>query len=124
MQIVSESPARTHTTPIATMFGLAAPSQGSSHLSTWRVRMESPQSPPPHSIDRDQVWMPTSGAFSFTVDGETSVIRPGQALLVPAGSSRHFHAVEDGTEALVCMSPGGRATMLSTGVVYDLPWTE
>jgi quercetin dioxygenase-like cupin family protein len=68
--------------------------------------------------------MPTSGAFSFTVDGETSILRPGQALLVPAGSSRHFHAVEDGTEALVCMSPGGRATMLSTGVVYDLPWTE
>ncbi len=40
MQVVAPSPAHVTATPNAVMTGLAAPSRGSTELSTWRVQME------------------------------------------------------------------------------------
>lgn len=124
MHVVNETEARTITTPAGTMVGLAGPSQGSVELSTWRVLMQEGVSSPVHSIDREQVWMPTSGAFEFTIDDETSKVSTGQAVVVPAGATRQFHAVGGPTEALVCMRVGGRATPAGSDTSVPLPWAE
>lgn len=122
MQVISESQDRTISTPVATMTGLAAPSQGSAELSTWKVRMK-PDSPSPvHAVDRDQVWMPVSGVFEFTVDDESAKVGPGQAIVVPAGSSRQFHAVAEEAEAFVCMQAGGQVGAPGGDAWQPIPW--
>ncbi|MFD3686221.1 cupin domain-containing protein [Nocardiopsis sp. NPDC058631] len=124
MVIITETGARTTSTPAGVMAALAGPSQGSHHLSTWRVRMAADAASPEHVIDRDQVWMPVSGKFGVSVDGEESEMAPGQAALIPAGAVRRVHTGEEHGEALVCMVPGGRATVVGRKGSVPLPWAE
>ena len=83
MRVITETTERTIETSTAVMAGLAAPSQGTAELSTWRVRMATGRNSPVHIIDREQVWMPLRGTFEFTVDGETAQVGAGEALAVP-----------------------------------------
>lgn len=122
--LVTETDDRTVKTPVATMFGLAAPSQGSEELSTWRVEMAADSPSPLHTIDREQVWMPIAGTFSFTVDGSTSEVGVGQALIVPADAERQFHAPGAPAQAFVCMRPGGTAGVPGNGARQPLPWAS
>jgi quercetin dioxygenase-like cupin family protein len=124
MRVITETTERTIETPTAVMAGLAAPSQGTAELSTWRVRMTSGRDSPVHVIDREQVWMPLRGAFEFTVDGETAVVGAGEALAVPGGATRQFR-VGGGpaeAEAIVCMAAGGQAAVHGSDARQPLPW--
>lgn len=120
MYVVTEADARTTRTAAAAMFGLAAPSQGSTELCTWRVEMAAGNETPVHTIDREQVWMPISGAFEVTVGDETETVKAGQAVIVPGGAIRQLKALED-TQALVAMAVGGQA-VVPDGSKVTLPW--
>ena len=125
MRVITETTERTIETPTAVMAGLAAPSQGTSELSTWRVRMTPGSNSPVHVIDREQVWMPLRGAFEFTIDGETAVVGEREALAVPSGATRQFRVGGAGTseaEAIVCMAAGGQATLPGSDDRQPLPW--
>jgi quercetin dioxygenase-like cupin family protein len=125
MRVIAETMERTIETPTGVMAGLAAPSQGTAELSTWRVRMTHGSNSPVHIIDREQVWMPLRGAFEFTVDGETAVVGEGEALAVPGGATRQFRVGGGGAseaEAIVCMAAGGQATVLGSDVWQPVPW--
>ena len=125
MRVITETAERTIETSTAVMAGLAAPSQGTAELSTWRVRMTPGRNSPVHVIDREQVWMPLRGTFEFTVDGETAVVGAGEALAVPSGATRQFRVGGAGTsesEAIVCMAAGGQATVPGNDARQSLPW--
>jgi mannose-6-phosphate isomerase-like protein (cupin superfamily) len=125
MRVITETTERTIETSTAVMAGLAAPSQGTTELSTWRVRMTSGSNSPVHIIDREQVWMPLRGAFEFTVDGEIAVVGAGEALAVPSGATRQFRVGGAGTseaEAIVCMAAGGQATVVGSDAWQSVPW--
>ena len=125
MRVISETRDRTVETPTAVMAGLAAPSQGTAELSTWRVRMSPGGSSPVHVIDREQVWMPLRGSFEFTVDGETALVGAGEALAVPGGATRQLRVGGAGpaeAEAIVCMAAGGQATVVGSDAWQPVPW--
>ncbi|MFI9649570.1 cupin domain-containing protein [Streptomyces sp. NPDC052040] len=124
MYVVSESEQRTTKTPAASMFGLAGPSQGSAEISTWRVDLPADASTPLHIIDREQVWMPLSGAFEVEVNGTVEQAKAGQAVIVPAGAKRQLKAVGGPAEALVAMVVGGKAMMPGSEDKIPLPWAE
>ena len=124
MYLVNESDERTTATAAGVMTGLAAPSQGSTELSTWRVRVRAGVEGPVHVIDREQVWMPVAGSFAITVDGDTARVGAGQAVIVPAGATRQVRAADGPAEALVCMPVGGQATIPGSDDRHRLPWAE
>jgi mannose-6-phosphate isomerase-like protein (cupin superfamily) len=65
--------------------GLATPSRGSRELCTWLVTVAAGlDSPEPHSLDRDEVFMITSGALRLHPNAE--LLRAGDAAVVPAGT--------------------------------------
>jgi quercetin dioxygenase-like cupin family protein len=121
--IVIDQP-RPTTTPNADLASLATPSQGSTELSTWRVRMRPGAEGPVHAIDREQVWMPLQGSLEFTVDGAVTVITVGQAVILPAGEIRQVRVADGPAEAVVCMPVGGRATVPGKPDPIPLPWAE
>jgi quercetin dioxygenase-like cupin family protein len=123
MRIIAPTAERTVTTPNATMTGLAAPSQGSTALSTWGVRMESGQTGPEHTMDREQVWMVTAGVLTVTAEGRTEKVPAGAAALIPAGVSRRFSSPEGTVEVLVAMANGGVA-VLPDGERREVPWAQ
>ncbi|CAL9489741.1 cupin [Streptomyces sp. DH-12] len=124
MNVVSESEQRTTKTPAGSMFGLAAPSQGSAEVSTWRVELGADAVTPVHIIDREQVWMPLSGEFEVEVEGKTEQAKAGQAVIIPAGAVRQLKAVGGPAEALVAMAVGGKAMMPGSEDKIPLPWAE
>ncbi|MFF0725108.1 cupin domain-containing protein [Streptomyces sp. NPDC004134] len=125
MKVIAPATDRTVTTPNASMESLATPSQGSTALSTWRVRMDAGQAGPVHAIDREQVWMVVSGSLTVTCDGRTETASPGQAVLLPSGVLRRLGAAEGAgaVEALVAMEAGGSA-VTEDGARHPLPWAE
>jgi mannose-6-phosphate isomerase-like protein (cupin superfamily) len=124
MLVISETEERTIRTPTAVMAGLAGPSQGSTQLSTWRVRMAADHQSPVHTIDRDQVWMPVAGTFTFVVDDESSQVSAGQAVVVPAGVVRRFHTGGGPAEALVAMQADGQASTPDSDEPRPVPWAR
>lgn len=122
MNIITPSEDRTIKTASAVMYALAAPSQGSEQVATWKVSVIDGGQSPVHVIDKDQVWMPIAGSFEFTVDGETEQISAGQALVVPAGSVRQFRSTGQPLEALVAMPAGALVSIPGTEGANPIPW--
>jgi quercetin dioxygenase-like cupin family protein len=79
---------------------------------------------PVHAIDREQVWTPLNGSLAFTVDGETTVVTPGQAVILPANEIRQVAVVDGPAEAMVCMMIGGYASVPGSDDRHPLPWAE
>ncbi|WP_181786523.1 cupin domain-containing protein [Streptomyces phytophilus] len=125
MKVITPTADRTVTTPNAAMESLATPSQGSTALSTWRVRMEAGQAGPVHAIDREQVWMVVSGSLAVTCGGRTETAAAGEAVLLPPDVLRRLGAAAGGgaVEALVVMEAGGSA-VTEDGTRHPLPWAE
>ncbi|MEB8340658.1 cupin domain-containing protein [Streptomyces endophyticus] len=124
MNVVSESEQRTTRTPAGATVGLAAPSQGSTEVATWRVEFGSGSGTPVHIIDREQVWMPLTGEFAVEVEGGTGRATAGQAVIVPAGTVRQLTAVGGPAQALVAMAVGGKAMLPGSEDRIPLPWAE
>ncbi|MFJ4379311.1 cupin domain-containing protein [Streptomyces albidoflavus] len=124
MQVVAPSPAHVTATPNAVMTGLAAPSRGSTELSTWRVRMEAEAAGPVHTADREQVWTVLSGALEFTCDAEAATVSAGGTVILPAGATRRVRTVREPAEALVAMAAGGAVTTPGSPEPRRLPWAE
>ncbi|MER5476651.1 cupin domain-containing protein [Streptomyces sp. NPDC002734] len=124
MTVIDETEQRTTRTGAGAMFALAAPSQGSKELSTWRVELGEGAATPVHLIDREQVWMPLSGEFQVEVEGAVERAKAGQAVLLPAGAVRQVTAVGGPAQALVAMPAGGRAMLPGGEDKIALPWAE
>lgn len=124
MHVITPTSASVTVTPAAVMTGLAAPSRGSSELSTWQVSMVPASAGPEHTIDREQVWMVTSGAIEVTADGRTQTVTAGQTVVLPAGAPRQIRTAGLGAQALVAMAAGGQARTPDSEVARPLPWAS
>ncbi|MCF6522171.1 cupin domain-containing protein [Streptomyces sp. JJ36] len=100
------------------MTPLAAPSTGSTTLSTWRVRMEPGASGPLHTVDREQVWTVLSGALAVTTGDRTETVRAGQTLVLPAGTERRVRTAGDAAPESDVV-PAGAVPPDDTGVPDD-----
>jgi quercetin dioxygenase-like cupin family protein len=122
MIVIDPSDDRTITTSTAAMSSLATPSQGSKQVATWKVSLFDGAESPVHVIDRDQIWMPLTGAFEFTVDDETARVSAGQALVVPGGSVRQFRSIGQPMEALVAMQADALVSIPGVDGANPVPW--
>ncbi|WP_329624937.1 VOC family protein [Streptomyces sp. NBC_01255] len=109
--------------PNATMAGLAAPSRGSTELSTWTVTMDAGATGPEHSISREQVWTVTAGSLEVSCRGRTEKVTAGQTLILPPDRLRRIHAPEQAT-AHVSMPADGVASVPGTEGARELPWAR
>ena len=102
--------------------GLASPSRGSNDLCTWRLTIEPGlESPEPHTLDRDEVFMVLGGAIRLTPDGEP--VRAGDVAVVPTGSPIQVaNAGAGAAEVLVAITAGFTATAADGSVIGTPPW--
>ncbi len=104
--------------------GMAAPSRGSGQVCTWRIAVEpGHESDQSHRLDRDEVFMVTSGQLRITPDGE--VLRTGDAVAVPAGQPIAVaNPGAEPAEAYVAIAAGFTATMADGTRVGTPPWAQ
>ncbi|MFJ5139768.1 VOC family protein [Streptomyces sp. NPDC088707] len=123
MTVITPSSDHVTVSPNATMAGLAAPSRGSTALSTWTVTMNAGATGPAHSISREQVWTVTAGALEVTCGGRSEKVTAGQTLILPPNLVRRIHAPEQ-AEAHVSMPADGVASVPGTDGARELPWAR
>ncbi len=64
--------------------------------------------PPPHRHDFEEMFHVLEGEFEITFRGETSTIRAGETINVPARAPHYFHNSSDADARVLCMiSPPG-----------------
>jgi quercetin dioxygenase-like cupin family protein len=67
----------------------------------WKVEMKSGQQGPRHVFDREQVWHVRAGEISVSTGTDPASLRPGDAIVIAAGTERQIAAISD-AEILVC----------------------
>lgn len=123
MHVITPTEESVTESPNARMTGLAAPSRGSTELSTWTVAMRAGQTGPEHSISREQVWTVTAGLLHVTCAGRTEKITAGQTFVLPPDVLRQVHAPQ-AAEAHVAMRADGVASVPDTEGTRTLPWAQ
>ncbi|WP_234321209.1 VOC family protein [Streptomyces katrae] len=123
MLVITPTAENVTESPNARMTGLAAPSRGSTELSTWTVAMEAGRSGPEHSVSREQVWTVTAGVLEVTCGGRTEKVAAGQTLVLPPEVLRQVHAPQ-AAEAHVAMRADGVVCVPGTEGTRGLPWAR
>jgi quercetin dioxygenase-like cupin family protein len=119
MPVVTPEQAPTFDVGGATITGLASPSRGSSDTAAWRVRFAPGQASPPHSLDREEVFVVLEGALTARYGTHSETAAAGGALIVSAGEQFELVA-EAGAEA-VCVFPVGGTAVLGDERIVP-PW--
>ena len=104
----------------ATITGLAAPSRGATDTAAWRVRFSDGHASPPHSLDREEVFVVLSGAVTARYADHSETAHAGGALIVPAGVEFSVGADGGPAEAVCTLPVGGTALLAGDRIVP--PW--
>ena len=93
-------------------------------MCTWRITVEPGlESDQSHRIDRDEVFMVTSGRLRITPDG--AEIHAGDAVTVPAGEPIALaNPGDEPAEAYIAIAAGFTATMADGTHVATPPWAQ
>jgi mannose-6-phosphate isomerase-like protein (cupin superfamily) len=104
--------------------GLASPTRGSADVCTWRITVAAGlHSPQPHKLDRDEIFMVSSGAIRLGPDAPT--LTAGDAVVVPAGQP--IQLINPGAvpaEAYVVIRSGFTAAMADGTPIGTPPWAQ
>src|SRR5690242_15373509 len=122
MSIIRHSEAPRFELPGLEFTGMAAPSRGSAGLCTWRLAVAAGlDSPVPHTIDQDEVFMVTAGAVTLTPGGET--VHAGDTAVVPAGCEIQLSNPGDTpAEVIVAIRAGFTAKGADGAPIGTPPW--
>ncbi len=124
MYVMTEAEAPRFELPGVEFIGLASPSRGSSTVCTWRMtvapELRSPQS---HTLDRDEIFMVTSGTIQLASDA--AAVRAGDVAVVPAGTPIQLvNPHGEPAEAYVVIAAGFTGTMDDGTVIDTPPWAR
>jgi mannose-6-phosphate isomerase-like protein (cupin superfamily) len=123
MPVITDSSAPRFDVEGTHVVGLASPSRGATETSTWRLRLDPGSASPPHSLDREEIFVVLAGTAEARFEDATERVEAGGALVVPAG--REFVIANPGRspfDAVVVLPAGARATVDGARMVP--PWAE
>jgi len=123
MPIIRHAEAPVFTLPGLTVTGLASPTRGAVETCVWRIALAPGAPGVPHAVTREEVFVALSGSAQATVAGVLHELRPGDALLVPAGAELALaNAAAEPFEAIVSFPVGGQA--VTPEGTFTPPWAE
>lgn len=98
-----------------------SPSRGSKELCAWRLTVPAGLRGVPHRPSHEEVLLVLDGELHVTLDGMASVLRRGDAVLVPADSELRVDAGPEDASAWVTTTPGLEA-VTADGTRISPPW--
>ena len=124
MAVLSGPSGPTHELSGASFTSLATPSRGTAETSVWLVEIAPGAPATPHRLTREEVFVVLEGSAEVHLDGAVSAAEPGDAIVVPPGTT--FALAACGTRPLraVCCLPVGGQGMLADGVAFTPPWAR
>ena len=124
MPIIRETEAVVHRLHGSVFHSFAAPASGSKELCAWRLEVTGGTVGLPHRVSHEEVLMLLTGALTVTLDGHRAELKPGEAVLVPAGAEFSVdNETADPATAWVTTTVGLEATM-PDGSTITPPWVR
>lgn len=123
MPVVRPADATEFQTHGSRFLSYVSPSKGSTQLCAWRLTVPASSLGVAHRPDREEVVLVLDGELHVTLDGATSALTRGDAVLVPAGSELRVDGGPVGATAWVSTTPGLQATM-ADGTQIQPPWAR
>jgi mannose-6-phosphate isomerase-like protein (cupin superfamily) len=125
MPVIVAPTGPTHELPGARFTALVTPSSaGATDTSVWLVELDPSESPAPHSLTREEVFVVLEGTAAVRIGEERTTAGPSSAILVPAEVPFEIApAGADLVRLLCCLPVGGRAR-LDDGTLLTPPWAE
>lgn len=108
----------------ASFIGLAAPSRGATETAAWIVTLAPGTTGVPHRLTREEVFIALDGAARATVGDRTHELRPGCALVVPAGTELRLDNPSDAPFRAVAMLPVGGQALLDGQEAFTPAWAR
>ena len=107
-----------------TIRGGASPSRGAAETMTWRIAFGPGQRLPEHTHDHEEVFHVLEGRLTTALDGEETLVGPGDTVVIPPGM-RHTSFTDDaGSATLLSIMPSGTAMIRDDGERVAPPWTQ
>jgi quercetin dioxygenase-like cupin family protein len=123
MPVVHASDAVPFDTHGSRFLSYVSPSRGSSELCAWQLSVPADLEGVAHRPNREEVLLVLDGQLRVLLDGCSSVLNPGDVLLVPAGSELRIDAGPAGATAWVTTTSGLEA-VTAGGVRIVPPWAQ
>ncbi|MCX4097955.1 cupin domain-containing protein [Nocardia sp. alder85J] len=100
------------------------PATGSAELCLWRLEVRPGTGGQGHRILREEVFFVLSGTATLTVDDEATVLAPGDAAVVPAGSMLRIDNAGPEPAEFVVVAPVGFTGELPDGTTITPHWVS
>lgn len=122
MHVTTAEDAPRFSLPGVEFTGLASPTRGSKAVCTWRIAVApGHDSPEPHTLDRDEIFMVTAGRIRLA-PGEAT-LNPGDVAIVPAGTPIQLsNPTPEPAEAYVVIQADFTAAMGDGSTIGTPPW--
>ncbi|GAA2236869.1 MULTISPECIES: cupin domain-containing protein [Kitasatospora] len=124
MPVISAGQATVHEIHGARFVSYASSATGSTELCAWRLEIAGGTPGVEHTITREEVLHVLSGTPAIALDGERTVLAPGDTVIAPAGVRLKVdNPGEQPAHAWVTTGSGLQA-VLSDGSVISPPWAS
>src|SRR3954453_7181896 len=112
MHLIKRTDAPTFDAGGTSVIAYAAPSRGAAEVRVWQIELAPGTTSPPHHMDREEVFLGTSGHAIADVDGTRHDLRAGDCLILPAGTDFTLHVPGEQTyRAVPCVPAGAQPLM-------------
>lgn len=122
MPVITAPSEPTHQVGDTTFRSLATPSRGSQRTSVWEVSVPTGETPTPHRVMDEEVFVVLEGAAEVEFDGRREQAGAGDAIVVPPGVDFSLGNAGAGPLRLLCCLPVGGQTCLPDGDPFTPPW--
>jgi quercetin dioxygenase-like cupin family protein len=112
----------THEVGATKFTSLATPSRGSVRTSVWQVEIPAGETPTPHELTDEEIFVVLEGAAAVTIDGDASSAGVGDTIVVPPGVPFALANAGAQTLRLLCCLPVGGQARLPGGEPFTPPW--
>ena len=124
MPIIRSTDGTEHGVHGVTFTAFANSNTGSHELCAWSTRIPAGQPGVPHRVSKEELLLVTSGVLRVAIDDETSDVRPGDVVVVPADSMLKIESAADQDSTLWVTTSRGLSAKLPDGSDFLPPWAQ
>ena len=124
MPVVTAPASPTHEVGGIRFTSLATPSRGSLRTSVWTIEVPVGETPTPHRLTDEEIFVVLEGEAAVELDGVGSTALAGDAIVVPPGVSFSLGNSGSATLRLVCCLPVGGQAVVAGGEPFTPPWAR
>lgn len=123
MPVIRSVDAQVHEVHNARFTSLIRPATGSAELCLWQTEVAAGVGVP-HRILGEEAFVLLSGEVTITIDGESAVLRPGDAAVAPANSMIALTNAATESAVLLVAVRAGFVAELPDGTTFVPPWAS